>query len=264
MIRQRATRLTSAPFRAQAPTPGMQPVIRRRPSLEGPVMCLRLPVVFRPPPFASWPSCPATGFRLPCGRPTGRWSLPPDLTGFPCFALVSCDRCRAPPLPRDRGALMADYSTSATTAASQRRALFPGVASISRGLRSRGLRGFTIFALPAFPLPVTSGWNTGPWASSRASHPAVTSDACQERERALSTHSELTVEHSRPSISVTSLTTGEVDPERGADLADGPFLRVASRTRRAPLNAPGSPQAPKGGVLPQVVLGHGVEMRAPR
>ena len=38
----------------------------------------------------------------------------------------------------------------------------------------------------------------------------------------------------------------EVDPERGADLTVGPFLRVASRTRRAPLSAPGSPQAPKG------------------
>jgi hypothetical protein len=36
----------------------------------------------------------------------------------------------------------------------------------------------------------------------------------------------------------------EVDPERGAGLTTGPFLRVASRTRRAPLGAPGSPQVP--------------------
>jgi hypothetical protein len=49
---------------------------------------------------------------------------------------------------------------------------------------------------PVFPLPVASGWNTGPWAFSRASHPAVASDACQERERALSTRPELTVDHS--------------------------------------------------------------------
>ena len=49
---------------------------------------------------------------------------------------------------------------------------------------------------PVFPLPVTSGWNTGPWAFSRASHPAVTSDACQERERALSTRPELTADQS--------------------------------------------------------------------
>jgi hypothetical protein len=51
------------------------------------------------------------------------------VTGFPCFALVRRDRCRAPPLLRDRGALMADIETSATTAASQRRVLFSGAAS---------------------------------------------------------------------------------------------------------------------------------------
>jgi hypothetical protein len=50
------------------------------------------------------------------------------VTGFPCFALVRCDRCRASPLPRDRGALMADILTSAITAASQRRVLSFAVA----------------------------------------------------------------------------------------------------------------------------------------
>ncbi|CAM3924652.1 hypothetical protein NORO109296_13690 [Nocardiopsis rhodophaea] len=39
-------------------------------------------------------------------------------------------------------------------------------------------------------------------------------------------------------------TYSEVDPERGAGLTASPFLRVASRTRRAPLSAPGSPQVP--------------------
>ena len=48
-------------------------------------MCLRLPVVFRPPPFASWPSCPATDIRFPCGRPTGGRSAPPDLGGVSMF-----------------------------------------------------------------------------------------------------------------------------------------------------------------------------------
>jgi hypothetical protein len=45
-------------------------------------------------------------------------------TGFPCSALLRRDRCRAPSILRDRGALMADIVTSATTAASQRRVLF--------------------------------------------------------------------------------------------------------------------------------------------
>ena len=85
MIRQRATRLTSAPLRAQARRPGMRPVIRGRPHVEGPVTCPRFPVAFRLPPFASWPSCPATDIRFPCGRPTGGWSSPPDLGGFSMF-----------------------------------------------------------------------------------------------------------------------------------------------------------------------------------
>jgi hypothetical protein len=54
-------------------------------------------------------------------------------TGFPCSALVSCDRCRVPPLPRGRGAHVASMVTPATTAAFQRRTLFLGGAAISRG-----------------------------------------------------------------------------------------------------------------------------------
>ncbi|MDQ0765395.1 hypothetical protein QF027_008030 [Streptomyces canus] len=44
--------------------------------------------------------------------------------------------------------------------------------------------------------------------------------------------------------SLTSTRNSEVDPERGTGLTTSPFLRVASRTRRAPLSAPGSPQVP--------------------
>ena len=102
---------------------------------------------------------------------------------------------------------MTEIANSTTTAASQRWALFSGASFHLPGvLANEAYRGSHLFTLPAFPLPVTSGWIVGPWASSRASHPAVTSDACQERGRALSTHSELTVDHSRPSISVISLT----------------------------------------------------------
>src|SRR6266516_4422353 len=41
----------------------------------------------------------------------------------------------------------------------------------------------------------------------------------------------------------------EVGPRRGSGLVTGPFPRAASRTRRAPFNAPGSPQARWGCVL---------------
>jgi hypothetical protein len=48
-------------------------------------MCLRFPVAFRLPPFASWPSCPVPDLCLPHGRPTGGWSVPPDLDGVSMF-----------------------------------------------------------------------------------------------------------------------------------------------------------------------------------
>lgn len=85
LIPHQATRLTSAPFRAQTQCSGMRPVIRQRPCSEGPVTCSRFPVAFRLPPFASWPSCPATDLRLPHGRPTGDWSSPPDHDGVSMF-----------------------------------------------------------------------------------------------------------------------------------------------------------------------------------
>src|SRR5207247_1469564 len=40
------------------------------------------------------------------------------------------------------------------------------------------------------------------------------------------------------------LEQSEVGPERPVSVTTGGFLRAASRTRRAPLSAPGSPQAP--------------------
>ena len=106
VIRQRVTRLTSAPLRAQALSPvcGQLYADDRMWRVRSRVFAFLL--AFRLPPFASWPSCPAPDIRLPCGRPTGGRSSPPDLTGFPCSALVRRDRCRAPPIPRDRGAHM--------------------------------------------------------------------------------------------------------------------------------------------------------------
>ena len=52
-----------------------------------------------------------------------------------------------------------------------------------------------------------------------------------------------------PTLGAERTPRGEVGPRRGAGLSTGPFPRAASRTRRAPLNAPGSPQAQSGEVL---------------
>ncbi len=60
------------------------------------------------------------------------------------------------------------------------------------------------------------------------------------------------------------LDRGEVGPGRPAGVTTGGSPRTASRTRRAPLSAPGSPQAPGDRGLPHAVLGHGVGMRVPR
>lgn len=46
--------------------------------------------------------------------------------------------------------------------------------------------------------------------------------------------------------SLTSIRNSEVDSERPAGVATGGSLRAASRTRRAPPSAPGSPQIPSG------------------
>jgi hypothetical protein len=45
-------------------------------------------------------------------------------TGLPCSALLRYGRCRAPPIPRDRGAHATSIETPVATAASQRRVLF--------------------------------------------------------------------------------------------------------------------------------------------
>lgn len=58
---------------------------------------------------------------------------------------------------------------------------------------------------------------------------------------------------------------GEVDSGRPADVSIGGFPRAASRTRRARLRAPGSPQIPfQGCSVLHAVMGHGVGMSVPR
>ena len=95
---------------------------------------------------------------------------------------------------------------------------------------------------PVFPLPVTSGWNAGPWAFSRASHPAVTSDACQERERALSTRPDLTADQSTLQYSyLTQTVRPHVAPTRASNRWWTPSKPSAPRTRPAPAPAPRSP-----------------------
>jgi hypothetical protein len=160
---------------------------------------------------------PATDICVPHGRLTDDWSVHRTVTGFPCSAPSRCDRCRAPPIPRGRGALVADILTRPPLPPPSGGPCPSVLLPPSEVLHNEAYRGSRDSPFPVFPLPVTDGWNTSPWASSWASHPAVTSDACQERGRALSTRPELTVDHDRPSISVNSLKQCDLmshqDPE---------------------------------------------------
>ena len=155
--------------------------------LEGATIVSRFPVAFRLPAFASWSSDSRRGVG-PSSRsayrtsPTARTS-----TGLPRSARTSCERGGRPLCPGDDGA-----PPGLRRVLSRRlphhsgRPCTPPRHPISRGSASRGIkRGFTKFARPLFPSPVAPGWNGRPWASPRASHPAITSDARRGRGQAI-------------------------------------------------------------------------------
>ena len=139
---------------------------------------------------------PAAGIRFPHGPPIGG-IFPPNYDGISMFRTAEMrpvPGASFTPGPWCSHGCHLDFSHHCRLPAA---GPFPPVLLPPSGvLANEACRGSLSFTLPAFPLPVTSGWNTGPWAFSRASHPAVTSDACQERERALSTRPELTVDQS--------------------------------------------------------------------
>jgi hypothetical protein len=149
-------------------------------------------------------------------------------TGFPCSALLRCDRCRVPPFtpgPRCSHGCHLDFSHHCRLPAA---GPFPRYCFHLPGFWLTELAEIhSRSPFPVFPLPVTSGWNAGPWAFSRASHPAVTSDACQERERALSTRPDLTADpptlHSsyltqtvRPHVAPRSASSRWCSPSRSS------------------------------------------------
>jgi len=196
-IRQRATRLTSAPFRAQA---------RRAwyaASYTGAAVsggsghvhhAFLLPFSRRH--LLPEPSCSRHGIPR-CCLPAGGRSCR-TVTGFPRSARPSHVRCRAPPLPRGRGARLAGVPTPASTAASQQPALNPRNPSIARAPLYEALRRGS-HCSPFRTSPHLSPADGSPALGlpPGASHPTAQTvrDACQERGRALSTRPELTASH---------------------------------------------------------------------
>jgi hypothetical protein len=125
---------------------------------------------------------PTDGFpRLLADRPTSSWSAPLDPDGVPVFhtgeirPVSGASYTPGPWCSHDRQRNSGHHCRLPATGPIPRSHIPPAAV-----LGNEAYRSSLMFALPAFPLPVTDGWNIGPWASSRASHPAVTSNACQE------------------------------------------------------------------------------------
>jgi hypothetical protein len=116
--------------------------------------------------------------------PTG-----PDLDGVSTFRTLKMRPGWAPSIARERWCsykptTIIDLHLAHRSAVSLHRA----TTSITARLRlTSHQRGFKQFARPVFPSPVAPGWNTGPWAFPRASHPASTRSARRGGDRSSST-----------------------------------------------------------------------------
>jgi len=140
---------------------------------------------------------PATGFRL---LPTGGRSFPPDRDKVPTFRTYELRPVPGAPFTPGSwcspGRILDSSQHCRLPAADP----LPQKSFHRRGLASRGLQGFTLFALPDFPSPAAGGWITGSWDSSRCFAPrsAVACGARREQGRVLSTHPELPADHLDP------------------------------------------------------------------
>ncbi len=108
----------------------------------------------------------------------------PDLDGVTAFRTHELRPGWVPPIPRGQRC-----SSRPRDVLGQRLPLFRGESfdpaptfPSTQGYELRGIsRRFRFFTRPACPSPVAPGWVGRPWASSRASHPAVTGGARRGR-----------------------------------------------------------------------------------
>ena len=135
-------------------------------------MSPRFPAAFRLPAFAFWASCPAEEFRSPHGRPTRH--SPGPRRGFHVPHIRVTAGLGALFTPRPSGALAAGPIPPATARPLSQGpgpitpVLIPSTGAIHYEASSRVHSRSP--ARPS-PSPVSPGWNRGPWAYSRASHP---------------------------------------------------------------------------------------------
>jgi hypothetical protein len=143
-------------------------------------MTSRFPVAFPLPAFRfSVIRCPPRSWALlTVGLPDVRSR--PDLDGVTAFRTFELRPGWVPPIPRGRRC-----SSRPRDVLGRRLPLFRGESfnpaptfPSTRGSELRGIsQRFRSFTRPACPSPVAPGWVGRPWASPRASHPAVTGGA---------------------------------------------------------------------------------------
>jgi len=160
----------------------------------------RFPAAFPLPAFASWSSCPAGELSSPHGRPTEPTGSGPR-RGFRVSHARATTGVGAPSTPRTTVLTLTGVAHRPASAASQRRVLAPRHNLHSCGTlhHEASTRGSHKFARPIFPSPVAPGWNGRPWASPRASHPAITRSARRGGDRPSSTSLKHALRH-RPSL----------------------------------------------------------------
>ncbi len=155
---------TSAPFRVRAYA-RIRPVIRdgrrrNQPSCPG----FPLPFGYRRSLLGH--PLPAGELGLPCGRLTGPCCQGRTPTGLSRSARMSCGRGGCPLYPGDCGARTAGRSSpAAARRLAAARPCTPVQQPTTGGFLSRGIiKGSQSFTRPAFPSPVTPGWNGSPRA----------------------------------------------------------------------------------------------------
>ena len=144
--------------------PGVRPVIRDH-RLEEAAIASRFPAAFRPPAFASRPSCSRRGVG-PTSRSAYRTSARTS-TGLPRSARTSCDRGGRPLYPEDGGAHPDRGACSAGACRSAAASPCTPPEPPTGGDRfTRHQRGFTRFARPVFPSPAGARMErAATWAS---------------------------------------------------------------------------------------------------
>ena len=212
----------------------------------------RFPAAFRPPAFASWPSCSRRGFGLPHSRPTGQQRCRIS-TGFTRSTRARNDRGGRPLYPGDGGVLPVEGSLiNRHLPLPSGQSLHPAGTSHRRDPNvTRHHRGFTHVHPSGLPLACDPRMGLGPWASSLSFAPRRCRRRTSGRGQAMDTGQELHLRHQsnlqsvRPLISCDLVSHRAGVPGRVAPLASPTADSSHLPYRHRPLSTPAFSLSPK-------------------